>query len=238
MSGTDLEISTGTTATKAGSAVMDFVLGGRQPAAAMPQEVHDAWRDFPGVYGSVRIPTAAEPMTEGDVTAIAAAFESARALMAAAKETADRATEAYLTHLRLGAEARAAEDPEYAAALAKLPVNGAGHPALGGPGAPLQLEVPGTNLMLSAEYKLGTPQLTVEDIDRLRAEKQISRRQHRNLTRTVRVVDAAALEQAMAEDPALGARLRAAFRAAKPSVAVHLRKAKVVTKKTDAKKTA
>lgn len=237
MPGTDVEITPTGTATKAGSAVMDFVLGGRQPAAPMPQEVHDAWRDFPAVYGSVRVPTAEKPMTAGDVTAIAAAFESARALMAAAKDTADAATEAYLTHLRLGAEARAAEDPEYAAALAKLPVNGAGHPALGGPGAPLQLAVPGTEMVLSAEYKLGTPQLTVEDVDRLRAEKQITRRQHRALTRTVRVVDTAAVEQAMADDPALGARLRAAFRAAKPSVAVHLRKAKVV-KKTTTKKTA
>ena len=197
------------------------------PAALpLPKEAHEAWQRFPQLYGTVRIPEPGTPTwSPAEIVNAGAALEVARLLRDAAKQLEDAVTEGHLTDLDIQAAIHAAQDPAFAARLAKLPRNRQGHLLLGGIGKPVQTAVPGTDMVLSAEYAPGKPQMSIEALDGLRKDGQISRREYRKLTRTVRVVDPEALTRATAGDPGLRSRLRGAWKMPAPRISVHLRKA-------------
>lgn len=196
-------------------------------AIPLPEQAQTAWQRFPQVYGTVRVPEPGTPAWSPAETAHAGhALEIARALRDAARQIEDAVTEGYLTSLDIQAAVAAVADPALAARLEALPRNRNRHYALGQAGKPVQTPIPGTEKVLSAEYTIGKPQLSVEDLDKLREAGQISRREYKNLTRTVRVVDPEALTRATATSPSLRARLRGAFKTPTPRISVHVREAK------------
>lgn len=186
--------------------------------AGLPKAVRAALTALPRVAGTVRVPDAEHPWGPADVQAAERAMDAARTLQNYAKSLADTVTEAALAHVDLLAEARAAADPAFA--LDGLPRNSRGHLVFG---EPVRIPVPGTDRVLSVEYRHGAPNLAPEDLLALRRAGKISRKEYRRMTRTVTVVDPAALKAATGRDPGLADRLRGAWKAATPSISVHLR---------------
>jgi len=195
------------------------------PAVPLDDEVAKAWRHLPAVNGTVRIPAPGSPWTDAELTNAADAMETARILRHAAQAIEDAVTEGYLTNIDMQAHTRAALDPAYNAKLAEALLTGKGHLVLGGKGRPVQTSIPGTDKVLSAEYKIGNPQISVESLTELKAAGTISWREYRRLTRTVRVVDTEAIARESDTNPNLRARLRGAWKRS-ASVGVYVRKAK------------
>jgi hypothetical protein len=195
------------------------------PAVPLEDEVANAWRLLPELNGTVRVPQAnGQPWTAHETANAAKALAAARTLRAAAAALEKAATEGYLTSLDIWAAQRAEADPDYAAALAKLPRNSKGHAVLGESGHPCQTPVPGTERqVLSAEYSFTSPQMTIQDLDTLRANHTLTRREYRRLTRTVRVIDTDAMKREQASSFSLAERLRGAWKRSLKSIQVHLR---------------
>lgn len=195
------------------------------PAVPLEPQVAMACAHLAAVNGTVRIPAPGSLWTDAEVVNAADAMETVRTLRHAAQAIEDAVTEGYLTNVDMQAIARAAYDKAYAEQLEGALRNGKGHLVLGEGGRPVQTPIPGTDKVLSAEYRISKPQISVESLVELLAERKISRREFNRLTRKVRVVDLDAVEDARINNPSLRVRLRGAWKRS-ASISVHVRKAK------------
>lgn len=195
------------------------------PAVPLEPEVARACGHLAAVNGTVRIPEPGSPWTDAELVNAADAMETVRILRHAAQAIEDAVTEGYLTNADMQAVTQAALDPAYGAKLAEALRNNKGHYILGEGGRPHQTRIPGTDKVLSAEYRIGKPQMSVASLDELLADRTISRREYKRLTRTTRVVDPEAVERETTQNPDLRARLRGAWKRS-ASISVHVRKAK------------
>lgn len=200
------------------------------PAIPLDDKVAKAWRHLPAVNGTVRIPAVGTPLwTDAELANAADAMVTVRTLRHAAQAIEDAVTEGYLTNIDLQARTRAALDPTYGAMLDRALRNGGGHFVLGESGRPYQTSIPGTDKVLSAEYRISKPQISVESLAELRAERKISRREFKRLTRTVVVVNLDAVDHEINHNPGLRARLSDGWKRT-ASISVHVREAKAKSK--------
>jgi hypothetical protein len=198
------------------------------PPVAAPVVLDAATRtalnSLPEVFARVQ-PTERRALTESEIAALYVERDALAKSMATLRDREDQIKEAIRTHLDVTAEKDGQAFPSATSKHPATPREESGHYLLASRGKPARVQVPGSNVAWSLEYREAKATVSGSLLDEMHAEGTVSREDYLAFTREVRVFDETKAAEAIVVHPERLEILRRITKPGKPSTSLFVRKA-------------